>query len=158
MHAMCQGHTKGWQQLQGLSEWGWCQCWGENRVNFSLSHFACYTNRCKSWQDALLTMTPAMSLDKHKVDGYIKVGPNWWARCNDIRYEAGVMGQWYRLWQGCDVVVFVWGCAPLCESPLELGTIFSLHMFGLFVVYKTFTWDPWDSKLSLFSLLGLIHT
>ena len=29
-------------------------------------------------------VTPAVSLDKHKVDGYIRVGPNKWMRCDDI--------------------------------------------------------------------------
>ena len=29
-------------------------------------------------------VTPAVSSDKHEVDGYIRVGPNKWMRCDDI--------------------------------------------------------------------------
>ena len=29
-------------------------------------------------------MTPAVSSGRRVVDGYVKVGPNWWSRCSDV--------------------------------------------------------------------------
>ena len=127
----------------------WEQAWCLQTSHFRLSGICAHPKHAL-WQTScqIISMHIPEACDTGCIIGQAR---GWWIhksrskQVDEMRWHhewCGMTKLWCRQWRGCEVVVHVWGCIPLCESPLGIGSTIHFHMFGLSVVYKTSTWDP----------------